>query len=309
VTGLRMVLLGAPRAVHLNRWKDDIAEAGEALGWQVTHLEANGAPVDDVVRLCKGADLFMWARTHRHDPAGDAAAMLCRIEDLGVATVGIHMDLYWGIPNRELRVGAQPWWGCQHVFTADGANQARFAERGIRHHWMPPAMGLRFHGRARPAGKYRHRAVFVGTNIRYIHGPHRDQLLRWARRRWRGDFRHYGAGAQKVFGRELSRLYASTHVVLGDSAPAARYWSDRLPMTLGRGGLLAYPRTEGLAEQGFDESLMLLYDRFAFDDLGDRIDALSDRERAAMTDAALTVVGERHLWTHRLETIRQVVLP
>jgi hypothetical protein len=275
----------------------------------VTHLEANGAPADDVVRLCKGADLFIWARTHRHDPAGDAHAMLCRIEDLGVPTVGIHMDLYWGIPNREDRVGNQAWWSCQHVFTADGGNPQRFHERGVNHHWMPPAMGIRFYGRARPARHHQHRVVFVGTNIRYIHGPHRDGLLKWARRRYRGGFRHYGAGTAKVFGKELSRLYASAHVVLGDSAPAPRYWSDRLPMTLGRGGMLAYPRTEGLAEQGFTEENLLLYDRFGFDGLGERIDSLTEVRRREMTDAALAVVGERHLWTHRLETIRKVVLP
>lgn len=307
---MKLFLLGAPRGLSENRWKNDIAEAAERLGWDVTHWEANRAPADDVVAHAAGADLFLWARTHRHNPDGDVDAMLRRIEDAGTPTVGVHMDLYWGI-RREAAIGQTPWWTCQHVFTADGGPRD-WTGRGVNHHWLPPAMGVRFYGRATPTGRYQakhHRVTWVGSYVPTIHGRHRADLIRWARNRYLGAFAAYGTGPRRaVWGPQLGDLYASSHVVLGDSAPAPRYWSDRLPMTLGRGGVLAYPRTEGLSEQGFDESNMILYDRFAFTELGERIDALTDAERRDLSDAALTLIGERHLWTHRLLEIERTVL-
>lgn len=302
------MLLGARRSLSENRWKDDIAEAAQHLGWQVTHWDALHAPTGEVVAACKDADLFVWARTHGHDPAGDPAVMLRHIEDLGVPTVGIHMDLYWGLRNREPQIGAHPWWSCQYVFTADGGNQHRFAERGVNHHWMPPAMGVRFYGRVQPSGRYPDtRVVFVGSHVPRIHGDHRRQLLTWARHRYQHQFLHADGRHTPVWGAALSDLYASAHVALGDSAPAPYYWSDRIPTTLGRGGVLAHPRTEGLAEQGFTDDTMILYDRYDFTALGARIDSLTSRERANLSEAGLTVIGERHLWTHRLQQIERTV--
>jgi hypothetical protein len=306
---MRVVLLGAPRPIGDNRWKDDIAESGESMGWDFVHLEARGSQPDDVVDLCRGADLFIWARTHHHDPFGDGREMMRRIEDLGVPTVGIHMDLYWGIANREPRINAtdQPWWSAQHVFTADGGNQERFKERGVNHHWMPPAMGVRFFGRRDPDPKYQKRYyVFVGSNVPTIHGEHRTRLLDSARKRNPQRFRHFGR-AVKVYGGELNKVYASARVVLGDSAPADYYWSDRVPNTLGRGGVLAYPRTLGLEEQGFDDSNMILYDRFDFAPMWERIYSMSEQDLREMSDNALQAIRDKHMWTHRLMQIAETV--
>lgn len=305
---MKVVLLGAPRPIGDNRWKDDIAESGESMGWTFTHLEARGSQPDEVVELCKNADLFIWARTHHHDPFGDAREMLRRIEDLGIPTVGIHMDLYWGIANREPRINAtdQPWWSCQYVFTADGGNQERFKERGVNHFWMPPAMGVRFFGRVNPDPKYKKKFyVFVGSNVPTIHGEHRARLLDSARKRNPGRFRHFGRSV-KVYGAELNKVYASARVVLGDSAEADYYWSDRVPMTMGRGGVLAYPRTPGLEEQGFNETNMILYDRFDFAPMWEQIYSLTEDDLLALSDNALQVIRERHMWTHRLLEIQRV---
>lgn len=306
---MRVVILGAPRGLHENRWKDDIAEAAVALGWEADHLESREASTDDVVRLCEGADLFIWGRTHGHDPIGDANRMLRDIERNGVPTVGIHMDLYWSIPPREPRVGVEPWWSCQYVFTADGGNPGLFEDRGVNHFWMPPAMGVRFYGRIPAPLNDRMRklkAVFVGTHASPVHGAHRQELIQWAKCKYNMGFRLYGRN-RKVYGRQLNHLYASTRFVLGDSAPSDMYWSDRVPITMGRAGVLAYPRTTGLEEQGFNETNMILYDRFKFQELGDKLDSMSDEDVEAMRLAALKVIGERHLWTHRLGTIMETI--
>lgn len=304
---MRVVLLGAPVRIELDSWKNDIADAGTALGWDVTHLHARGIPTEDVVRACRGADLMIWARTHGYDPKGDATAMLRRIEDAGTVTAGIHLDLYWTLPGRIARVGNQPWWSCQHVFTADGGHQEEFAARGVNHYWCPPPIGIRWLGRGEPDPSRFARYAFVGSCVSSIHGRHRTELLRWAKRRYKRQFMRYGNGSRRVDGHDLNTLYATAHVVFGDSAPADCYWSDRVPRTLGRGGLLAYPNTVGLAEQGFTSEHMLLYDRFNFSNLAAQVDALTDARRREMTDAALTLIEERHTWPVRLREIEGVV--
>jgi thioesterase domain-containing protein len=76
---------------------------------------------------------------------------------------------------------------------------------------------------------------------------------------------------------------------------------------MGRGGVLAYPMTLGLEEQGFNETNMILYDRYGFEELGERLDSMSDKEVSDMSEAAIILVGERHLWTHRLLEIQRKV--
>lgn len=302
---MRLVLLGAPRPPGQNKWKNDLADGAEALGWSVVHLEAKNADPDHVVRLCRDADCFIWARTHRSDPQGRAGPLLRRIEDLGVPTVGVHMDLYWSLSHREALIGRHPWWTCQHVFTADGGVRD-WAGRGVNHRWLPPAVSPRAIGRAVPSGKFPHPVVFVGDCVPRIHGPHRRALLDWAARRYGDGFYRFGRH-HPVWGEQFAQVCATAGVVLGDSAPAPFYWSDRLVLTLSRGGLLAHPRTDGMAQWGFGDDTLILFDRFRFDTLGERLDSLTVRERERITDNALTLVRERHTWAHRLEHIAEVV--
>lgn len=308
MAGLRLVLLGHPRPPGTNRWKNDLADAGEALGWQVTHLPGRGLHADDVVRQAKSADLFCWARTHGYQPVGDLHGMLRRIEDAGTPTVAVHMDLYWGIARREVEVGRHPFWTCQTVYTADGGPRD-WAARGVNHRWLPPPLGAALHYRALPARRFLHRAVFVGGCVPGIHGGHRRGLLAWAARTWGSGFVQYGRrGAGEVWAGQLNVLYASAGLAVGDSARAPFYWSDRLIRTLGVGGLLAHPAVEGMDGQGFTDQVMIRYRWGCYDDIADRLDSMSDADRAGMRDAAFTLVGERHLWTHRLQQIAADVL-
>jgi len=302
--GVKVLLLGARRGIRENNWKDAIADAGVRLGWGVDHIDAHGPTTDDVIGLAKGADMLLWARTHGHNPRGDVAGMLRYIEDTGTVTVALHLDLYWSVRRREAQIGVDPWWSCQHVFTADGGAR-QWKARGVNHHWCPPAMDQRFFGRGVFRHHYNHSAVFVGGFVQDIHGYHRRSLMAWARRKYGGGFVQYG-GRRGVWGPDLCDLYASAGVALGDSAPAPSYWSDRLPNTLGRGGLLAHPRTQGMEEQGFTDDVMVPFERYDFRGLSKRLDSLSPTDRRRMTDAALTLMEERHMWTHRLRMIAEV---
>lgn len=303
---MRLVVLGAPRSPLVNRWKNDLCEGAESLGWDVVHLPARGVAAEDVIREAKTADAMIWARTHGHRPTGRVRAMLRRIEDAGCATIGVHLDLYWGIPRRQREIGVDPWWTCQHVFTADGGPRP-WAKLNVNHHWLPPAAGTMFLGRGTPRPEYGHRCVFVGGLVPRIHGRHRAGLLAWARRRYGPGFAWYGRSGRQVWGAALRDLCASVEVVVGDSAPAPAYWSNRLPMTLSMGGLLAHPDTPGMADLGFDDEVMVTYPRGRFDVLAAKLDGLSVSDRRRITDNALDLIASKHLWSHRLEQIAQVV--
>src|SRR5690349_12945946 len=101
MSDLKLYILGFPREFRGNHWKREIEESAVDLGWNVVHEAAQAANPEEVLRQAKDADLFLWLRTHNNDPHGDAYAMLRRIEDAGVPTVGMHMDLYWDLPQRE----------------------------------------------------------------------------------------------------------------------------------------------------------------------------------------------------------------
>lgn len=299
-------MLGLPgTGLHENRWKCDLAEAAESLGWQVEHLPARGIATDDVVRASKDADCLLWARTHHHQPDGPVGDMLRRVEDGGTATVGLHLDLYWGLPHREPQIGNHPWWSCQYIFTADGGVRD-WRGRGVNHYWCPPPMGSRFLGRAQPAARFMHHAAFVGGIVPHIHGPHRANLLAWAWGQWGLGFARYG-GLRKVWGAELSALYASARVVVGDSARAPRYWSDRVPLSLGRGALLAHPVVDGMDELGLTDDVMVRYRWGHYGDIADRLSGMTEADCNTVRDNAVALVWERHLWTHRLLDIQKVV--
>jgi hypothetical protein len=305
VTRLRVVVLGIPQPLNACRWKDDLCEEAGALGWNVMHLPTKGTSCDTVVQACTGADLLIWARTHGHNPRGDVRGMLRRVEDGGTVTVGLHMDKYWGVPHREAQVGVSPWWSCQYVFTADGGNEARFAARGVTHRWCPPAVAASTLGHGtRDRSRWPAGVVFVGSNIAATHGDHRSQLIAWAGKRY-PTFRSYTKG---VWGRDLADLYATAKVAIGDSAPGDWYWSDRIPTTLARGGILAHPTRQGLAGQGFTGEVMLLFEPYGFTGLAQQIADLTPARRREMSEAGMDVVERRHLWRHRLTDIERTAL-
>ncbi len=310
---MRCIVLGAPIAGrHLNRWKSDLAEDAERIGWSIEHLHARGIPTEEVVNACRGADMLLWSRTHGYNPDGDIPAMLRRIEDGGTKTVGHHMDLYWGATQaREAQVGNSPWWTCQYVFTADGGHAKAFADRGVNHHWCPPAVGSHWVGRGTPDHeKYPGRVIFVGGFAPRIHGPHRGHLIRMAQRFWPRNFEWYGSqGRTGVWGENLADLYASAHAAIGDSAQGDYYWSDRVVNTLARGGLLAHPRVRGMYGQGFTNDVMLLFDRNDFRRMRYMIERTSAVQRREITDRAMALIEERHTWKVRLQQIAEVVFP
>lgn len=308
---MKVVVLGIPLPKGDNRWKDDLCQGGTEIGWNVRHIPARDTPVSTVLEACKGADLFIWAMTHGHNPKPPSSteAMLRELEARGTRTVALHMDLYWGVPSRDRKIGKTPWWSCQYVFTADGGHQREFFQRGVNHFWMPPAMGSDYSYRGIPEPEPM-KALFVGGYVPAIHGPDRGELLDWARGKYGSGFKVYGRAqdaVRQVYGDKLNDLYASAGVVLGDSAPSDYYWSDRVPCTLGRGGLLAHPYTPGFEDQGFTDDVMITYPRGDLEALAEKVDSITDSDWAERTANAIDLVRRRHLWKHRMRDLQTIV--
>lgn len=302
---MRVVLLARVRALS---WKLDIRDALVKLSHDVTVVD-DLSPASAVREACDGADALLWARTHSRTPAGDIRGALRDIERAGVRTAGVHFDLYRGIAKRRHEIGVHPWWSCQTVWTPDG-DPAPWP-RGVHHRWLPPAIGDAHVGRGTVSTVGG--VVFTGSGRYHSEHPWRRDMLEFLRHAYGSDFRHYGPRAPlgPVYGDALTDLYSSAAVVVGDACLAGQvhgYWSDRLPITLGRGGLLVHPRVPGMTEQGYVDGATLL--TFRPDNLADlrrTIDRALVADRDAIVDRAVAITRQWHLMSHRMTTILEAM--
>ena len=90
---------------------------------------------------------------------------------------------------------------------------------------------------------------------------HRSRLVKWLRKNYDRQVKFWPEPNQHaVRGDDLTDLYASVKVVVGDSclvpkpdgSPMTHYCSDRIPETLGRGGLLLHPVVEDVTGKLFN---------------------------------------------------------
>lgn len=226
----------------------DMATALRRLEHEVVELHEHQADAWSVI-VRERFDLILWTT------AGDAhplAGATLRLVDEPV--VGYHLDRWWGL-RRQREIASDAFFDSACVdllVTADGGHDEDWKAVGLRHRWLPPAIA------SEEALEGRYRAdldvdvAFVGSWRRYLPDwPHRRDLVNHLRR-WFGDrLGLWPQHAGPVRGPALSDLYASARVVVGDSClagAATRYWSDRIPETLGRGGFLLHPAVGGLEE-------------------------------------------------------------
>lgn len=255
------------------------------LGHTVHRVQENELDWPDLPHLVEqvGAHVMLWTRTW-DVPVQACRDAILRVRGQGVPTAFYHLDRWWGLA-REYQVAEMPWFqAVDVVFSPDGGNDARWAAAGVNHVWMPPGVyGPEAHvGGSVKRNRYPADVVFVGTHP-YPHpewADYRRGLIDAFRGHFGRRFQTYPRG-RAIRGRELGDLYASAGVVLGDSClagGATHYWSDRVPETLGRGGLLIHPRVEGMSswyDDGRDNS-----GAFLGYELGDYAGAIAQAEWA-----------------------------
>lgn len=298
-----------------NPWSTEthVTAALEALGHRVVRLQENTASWSACDAVGKEADVFLWQRTWDIDSEGGHRA-LEHLKAAGVPTVSFHLDLYIGL-EREAQLKTDPFWRTEFVFTADGGHPDEFEAYGINHHWLPPAIAAEELGQGVPdRRRFPHPVVFVGSHP-YPHPawrPYRDRLIQALQRRYRRDFTVWPQHRRPIRGKDLASLYASAAVVVGDSCLAGQvpgYWSDRIPETLGRGGLLIHPEVPGLDGWYRDGQELRTYPVGDFDELISLVDeCLTDPAGChEVAQRGMATVAGRDTYRHRMQAVLNIL--
>lgn len=301
--------------------ENHVARDAESLGYEVLRWQENDPDTWD--RDPAEADLILWTRTgwDWRPLYGSAEAawevqqeFLVRAAAAGVPVAGFHLDRWFGL-DRQHQVDDEPFFTVDVLFTADGGHDEEWVRRGIDHRWLPPAVSAveaRREGRER--AEYRADVAFVGSWQRYhAEYPERRALVEHLRRRYRNRAKVWPRGRTAVRGQALADLYRTAKILVGDSclvpavdgSPIVRYWSDRIPETLGRGGFLLHPYVPGIEDQFVDGKHLRLYEPGNYAE----VDALinhylaHDAERREIAAAGRAHVLDHHTYEHRIETI------
>lgn len=304
--------------------ENHVAETLRRMGHTVVPLQENVPAM--WADLCETLpaiqpDVVLWTRTGWDPPvsAESQLALLAMCHEDGVPVVGFHLDRWWGL-ERQHQVDSEPFFQCDIVATADGGHDQMWLEHGVNHLWSPPAVAEWQCGFGTPRAEYRTEVAFVGSWDSYHHEwPWRRQMVRQLQARYGSRMRCWPErGRPAVRGSALRDLYASATVVVGDSclAPAAdggpmtRYWSDRVPETLGRAGLLVHPNVVGLdGEYVLGEELLGVEPQNieAMYDVIDMALAMPVEVQHEIRRNALRAVLGHHTYRHRMETLLDAV--
>lgn len=200
-------------------------------------------------------DVIVWTRTAselNRIPVDLQERTVVLARQQGIPVVGYHLDIWWGLP-RAVELTSVPYFSLVDVMcTADGGHQEEWASIGVEHRWFPPAVS-EFECGPTPAIYEVHEPVaFVGAWQGGYHpeSAHRHQLVQWLKDRGGVEF-WPRRGEPAVRGEPLRSLYRSVPILVGDSCDTdgrGYYCSDRIPETLGRGGFLMHPYTEGVTD-------------------------------------------------------------
>lgn len=301
---LQIALLGNLTAP--NSTENDLVWTLRDLGHRVVTYQENWDRTERILEECKGMDLFVYVHTHGWETPGDitVSALIKGLRESGTVTASFHLDRYWGLnklDGREDRIGGHPFWKTDFVFTADGGNDARFKERGVNHHWLPPGVIKRDCRQGVFCKKLATEVGFVGAVGYHPEYPFRGELLEFLKGVYRDRFNVFSG----FRGQALNDLYASVKILVGDSCFGGvdRYWSDRVPETIGRGGFLVHPAAEGLTIPG-----LVTFEAGNLEQLEERIDYYlkHEEEREALRSAASAWVESNETYHERMREMIRV---
>lgn len=260
------------------------------------------------------SDLVLWTRTGwnpadmgwtKEDFHARQREMMATAKRRGIPVIGYHLDRFIGLP-RQQEIPYEPFFHVDLLITADGGHQAEWEAFGVNHRWLPPAVSEFECVGGIYDGYYASSVAFVGSwNGYHPEWRHRFDLVTHLQRR--SDIKFWPElGRQAVRGVDLRNLYASTKVNVGDSClvgGATHYWSDRIPETLGRGGLLIHPSVDGLDEHFTPGEHLLCWQMGNWTQLDSLIEqVLGDEDlRVRIATAGKAHVLEHHTYTRRME--------
>lgn len=286
----------------------------KALGHSVHYLQEDELDWRTVPALveAEGIQLLLWTRTWPAEMSV-VVPVLEELRKLGVPSASVHLDRWFGL-DRQHQVDDQPFFRTDLVVSPD--DSPLWPEHGVNHFWLPPGVyGPECEPVPPNPRRWPYDVVFVGSHP-YPHpewAKYRSDLLAAFSRAFRGRFGVLPRRGVPIRGRDLQELYATVPVVLGDSCLAGkshRYWSDRVPETLGRGGLLIHPMVDGMTPwyDGGDAVHFEGYDLWHFNqavELAKMNLASPERRERISRDGRATVLA-RDTYAHRMGTVLAV---
>ncbi len=301
-----------------------VAASLESQGHTVRRVQERGLTVRELDAATWGADLFLWTRTEGFMASApdEMIAWLASKRALGLPTASLHLDLYAGIGRRTGGLETDPFWRTEYVFTPDGGSPEFFRRHGVNHFYLRPGVYDRECVVGEVKREFEADVIFVGSGS--PHGAYhpewgyRRELLAFLVKAYGRRFVKHGGppihgGRGFIRGADLSDLYASARVVVGDTLCLGpedareprftheRYWSDRVYETVGRGGYLVHPRIVGLDDEFTDGEHLRFYTYGDFDGLKAIIDAAlaDDAHRAHVKAAGMAMVKDACTYVHR----------
>lgn len=285
----------------------------EDMGHHVIKLQENKITTDEVVTTVRerGTRLLIYVHTHGWGTVGTITPhkMVEQIRSSGIKTCSFHLDRFFGLnrlDGREDRIGDHAFFRTDMMFTADGEDDSRWESRGIKHHWLLPGVSKRECCLGKSSPQYVSPLCFAGADFYHPEYPWRNLMVTRLREAYAANFRLYQGVRQEA----LNSLYASVRVVVGDHcfSGVPRYVSDRLFETVGRGGFIIYPETEGVTNliPG-----LVTYKPQDFADLKKKIDYYIDddnqKERIARRNQAHEWVKENGTYHNRMAELLSVM--
>ena len=300
---LRIALLGNLHPPHST--ENDLKWTLQDMGHTVIPFQENESSTDEILKECTDRDvhLLLYIHTHGWETHGRITLdeLWNALRSRSIRTASFHLDRYWGLNASDKRqdgIGKHAFWHTDKVFTADGGNQQGFSSRGVAHVWLPPGVCKRDVSFGRRREDLEVEMGFVGAEGYHSEYGFRGELVSFLRSTYGERFRLF----QGYRGQSLNDLYASISVVVGDSCfgGADRYWSDRVPETLGRGGFLLHPAVDGLRIPG-----LVTFEPQNLSDLQSKIDYYLQHpeERNALRCAAHHWVKEHETYHNRMHAL------
>lgn len=248
-----------------------IAKALKELGYEVICKQEDMMLITDIENLMKDIRAVnpILVLFSKGKPMGKSFEFIEQMKKEGFNTACWLFDLYFDLPidrGAGLRSKIAPF-NCETIFSTDGGHDKEFAETGIKK--ITLRQGIYEPEAILYDRKKTHDIIFVGNDVFKT----RVKLLKALEGHYGSQFERFGhVPGKQVRNLPLNELYASTKIVVGDSQPSPKYWSNRIYETLGRGGFLLHPKVEGLDDEFIDGVHYVSYDRDDMNGLIEKID-------------------------------------
>ncbi len=284
-----------------NLWDEEgIARSFEKIGVEIIRFAEDKFEAREVLKVIaeEKPDLVLMAKLK----TDNREFFIKEIKKMRIPTASWTFDLYFG-HRREAKIDEDIIFKCDWVFGPDGGNAQRFKDKGINYHLLRQGIYDEYCYK----GKYRKE---FASDVAYVGGiqyGHREVMCKYLSK---FSLKRYGRlVTTHVRGHDLNDLYASTSLVVGDSLPSPRYWSNRLYETLGRGGFLLFTDIEGLNEEYEPYKHFIPFKFYGFASLGEKIEHFlkHQEERIKISETAMEYTREHHTLINRCKQFLDII--